>query len=492
MYEWVDLGRERKRHKLAAMLARWIVRVGQGSAEWVRIALAGPDVAASAEIARGTKTVQERAFRLKLADGVMYAERSGKHLFLQPESPDWIAVNQNGAILLSRCDGATMEEVLGQAGESAWEQASALFAEALARGVLVNISADAKVEALKIVRGEQRGAPQKLSMVHLKLTNQCNLRCSYCYARSGKRSKVLSWGDLEMIARDVAALSDSVAYVLSGGEPLLHPSVLDFAEKVKAAGNKVHLLTNGSLIDGANVERIAAATDVVKISLDGSSDTVHAATRGKGNFARVTRAIEMLLGCGANVVVAMTVTRTNCGDIPAMVARYGSRLSLQPLFRAGRASAADGLALTGVEYYRAMAVVDGVAPMGAVSAKLKSLRGRGVRRCAMAEREISIAETGDMYPCQLLHEERFRAGNVRERSVGEIYSESPVFARMRQISVDTLAKCSACAVRYLCGGACRARDLFEVGSEELVGEFCAYEREALLSGIFQSVEMHRV
>ena len=79
------------------------------------------------------------------------------------------------------------------------------------------------------------------------------------------------------------------------GEPLLHPSVLDFAEKVKAAGNKVHLLTNGSLIDRANVERIAAATDVVKISLDGSSDAVHAATRGKGNFARVTRAIEMLL-----------------------------------------------------------------------------------------------------------------------------------------------------------------------------------------------------
>ena len=75
--------------------------------------------------------------------------------------------------------------------------------------------------------------------------------------------------------------------------------------------------------------------------------------------------------------------------------------------------------------------------MGAVSAKLKSLRGRGVRRCAMAEREISIAETGDVYPCQLLHEERFRAGNVRERSVGEIYSESPVFASMRQISVDT-------------------------------------------------------
>jgi radical SAM protein with 4Fe4S-binding SPASM domain len=436
--------------------------------------------------------VREHLFRLKLADGVVYAERAGKHLFLQPKLPDWIVVNQNGAILLSRCDGATMDEVLEKAGESTRGQASALFAEALARGVLVDAVAVRTAETLKLVRRRQREIPQKLRMVHLKLTNQCNLGCSYCYAQSGKRSQVLSWGDLEMIARDVAALSDSVAYVLSGGEPLLHPSVLDFAEKAKAAGNKVHLLTNGSLIDGANVERIAAATDMVKISLDGSSDTVHRATRGKGNFARVTRAIEMLMGCGANVVVAMTVTRANCGDIAEMVARYGSRLALQPLFKAGRGSASDGLALTGVEYYRTLASVKGVAPMAEVSTKLKSLRGRGVRRCAMAEREISIAETGDVYPCQLLHEERLRAGNVRERSVGEIYSESPVFASMRQISVDRLTKCSACAVRYLCGGACRARDLFEVGSEELVGEFCAYEREALLNGIFESVEMHRV
>ncbi len=474
------------------MWARWIVRVGQGSAEWARIALAGPDVAASAEIARGTKTVRKRVFRLKLADGVVYSERAGKHLFLQPKSPDWMVVNQNGAILLSRCDGATMEEVLGPAGESARGQANALFAEALARGVLVNVSTNTKVETLKIVRREQRDIPEKLSIVHLKLTNQCNLGCSYCYAQSGKRSDVLSWGDLETIARDVAALSDSVAYVLSGGEPLLHPSALDFAEKVRAAGNKVHLLTNGSLIDGANAKRIAAAADVVKISLDGSSNAVHATTRGKGNFARVTRAIEMLLDCGANVVVAMTVTRANCNDIAAMVARYGSRLALQPLFKAGRRSAVNDLALTGVEYYRALVAAEGVAPMGAVGAKLNALRGRGVRRCAMAEREISIAETGDVYPCQLLHEKRFRAGNVRERSVGEIYAQSPVFALLREISVDTLAKCSACAVRYLCGGACRARDLFEVGSEELVGEFCAYEREALLSGIFESAEMHRV
>ncbi len=438
--------------------------------------------------------MQERLHRLKLADGVVYAEREGKHLFLQPAAPDWMVVNRNAAILLSRCDGTAMEEVVEPGDELVREQAAALFAEALARGVLVDVAAARDTAALDAaelgrVGREQRAVPQRLSMVHLQLTNQCNLHCSYCYAQSGRPSGVLSWDELETIARDVATLSRSVAYELSGGEPLLHPSVLDFAERVKAAGNTVHLVTNGTLVDEVNAERIATVADLVKISLDGSSEAVHSATRGRGNFARAERAIELLSGRGAKVVVAMTVTRKNCDDIAGMVARYGSRLALQPLLKAGRGSAADELALTGEDYYRALAAVDGVSPMGAVGRKLQALRGRGVRRCAMAEREISISETGDVYPCQLLHGERFRAGNVRERSVAEIYAESPVFARMRAISVDTLEKCSKCALRYLCGGACRARDLFEVGSEESVGEFCAYEREALLSGIFASVEM---
>ena len=46
-----------------------------------------------------------------------------------------------------------------------------------------------------------------------------------------------------------AGVSESVEYVLSGGEPLLHPHALDFAEEAARAGNNVHLLTNGSLIN---------------------------------------------------------------------------------------------------------------------------------------------------------------------------------------------------------------------------------------------------
>lgn len=437
--------------------------------------------------------------KLKLADGVFYAERAGKHLFLQPRGPDWVVVNRNGAILLARCDGRALVEHIANGeetakGEGLLSQAKALFAEALEHGILVDAdqaaTPDRSVGAgLHLVPGSTKPV---LGVVHLKLTNQCNLHCSYCYAESGGRSSALSWGELDGIAKSVAAMSPTVEYVLSGGEPLLHPSALDFAERVKTAGNTVHLLTNGTLIDTINAPRIAAVADLVKISLDGSSEAVHAATRGKNNFARVVRAVELLVGMGVKVQVAMTVTRENRWDIGAMVERFGSRLVLQPLFKAGRGRAEDELALSGVEYYEALAGVDGVAPMGAVAKTLGAVRGRGTRRCAMAAREISISETGDVYPCQLLHTREFRAGNVREKALAEIYYESPVFERLRGVTVDTLGKCVGCELRYLCGGACRARDFYEVGSVEAVGEFCLYEREAFLNGIFESVELIEV
>lgn len=273
---------------------------------------------------------------------------------------------------------------------------------------------------------------------------------------------------------------------------MLNPQSLDFAEMVKKSGNIVHILTNGTLIDEKSAERISKVADMVKISLDGSCEDVHSVTRGKGNFVRVLRAIDLLMELKTNVIVAMTVTRQNRSDIAKMVSRFGSRLTMQPLFKAGRGQDKTELSLTGLEYYDALASVEGVAPMGRIGRTLDLVRGRGVRRCALAEREISISETGDVYPCQLLHTPEFKAGNIKQTSLAEIYYESLVFAHLRGITVDTLGKCSTCQIRYICGGACRARDFYEVGSIKKVGKFCEYEREAFINGISESVELQSI
>lgn len=166
-----------------------------------------------------------------------------------------------------------------------------------------------------------------------------------------------------------------------------------------------------------------------------------------------------------------------------MSARWGSRLALQPLFKAGRGKGKTNVALTGEEYYRAMDEVENIAPMGNVAAVLEGLRGRGVKKCALADREISISETGDVYPCQLLNAPEFLAGNIHVDSLYDIYFKKPVLPKLRKVNVDTIEECSKCPIRLICAGGCRARDFYESGSIETVGEFCEYEKLAFINGL---------
>ena len=49
--------------------------------------------------------------------------------------------------------------------------------------------------------------------------------------------------------------------------------------------------------------------------------------------------------------------------------------------------------------------------------------------------------------------------------------------------MDSIAKCKECAIRYICGGACRARGYYETGDVAASGDFCSYELNAFLDGI---------
>ena len=431
-------------------------------------------------------------FTPALTGGLFYAEKGAKHLFLNPDIPNWLVVNANAAVLLSRCDGAATAAEIATACGAPVGDVEQLFARAAEHGIITGYPAPATScrECDKPDTCNHVSSPRpQLRIVHWKLTDSCNLRCRYCYAESGRNTGHLSLAELLRIAHEVAELSPSVECVLSGGEPLLHPDALAFGEAMRAAGNEVSLLTNGTLIDASNAARIASMSNRIKISMDGSTEHIHAMTRGKGNYAVIVAAVDLLIKYGANIQVAMTVHKGNRHDIDAMTKRYGGRLTFQPLFQAGRGADKVEMALTGNEYYDALVSTENVAPMSSIEDVVERLRGKGVTRCALAEAEISISETGDVYPCQLLSSPEFRAGNVRTTPLAEIYYNSPVLLAARNISIDTLAKCQSCPIRRLCAGGCRARDYYEIGTIADVGDFCEYEQQAFLHGLFDSAEL---
>lgn len=434
---------------------------------------------------RSLRVVLDRKFIPYLSENIAYSTQNGKHLFLHVEIPDWVVLNSNGAYIVGLIDGKrTINDIalfLKDAGHSVDNNELMTLLDSLkAHGIINHV-----VEKNMLTCKEQK---RKLHTVHIKLTDECNLHCKYCYAESETSHKgFFDFDKLKSICDEVKALVGSAEFTLSGGEPLLHPNALEFAEYLQKNGHKVHLLTNGTQITPQNAPKIAQLFGLIKISIDGSSEEINARTRNKGSFEKSLRGYELLVESNANVLVAMTVTQVNIHDVNAMTQKFGNRLTFQPFFHAGRGSENDSLGINGREYYEALANVEGVSPMGGFASILERVRGRGVTKCAMADAEISISENGDVYPCQMMTDEQFKGGNIFENSISEILN-SDIFQKLITFSSKTNEGCKECPIKLLCGGACRARSFYQTGDVFINSDFCEYEKLAYINGIFENYE----
>lgn len=427
---------------------------------------------------------------VRLRDDIYYAAKGDKHLFLSPGVPDWLVINGNGAAILRLCDGTRSAKqiaaALGVQGDNHFQDIQHLLAQAGSHSLLVDIVGEAEATVCGGDSDDNRARLLPLHTLHLQLTNKCNYRCSYCYARSGAQSHpMLPLEILTEVVDEVTTLSPHCRYELSGGEPLLYPDVFELSEYIRSKDNPISLLTNGSLINEKNHRRVAELFDFIKISLDGPSPQLNDLTRGRGTYKKARRAIDLLRSVGATVSVSMTVTRNNIDHVPAMVGEFGNILTFAPMFPAGRGKGKNDLCISGEEYYSALASVPGVNPLSSLNSVIASGRGRKSMRCAMADGEVSIADDGSVYPCQLLHEPEFCAGNIRFQSLRKIY-ESERFGALRGVDVLSITECRECPIRYLCAGACRARSYFECGNIHMSGEFCTYEKLAYVNGLLDA------
>jgi radical SAM protein with 4Fe4S-binding SPASM domain len=390
-------------------------------------------------------------------------------------------VSQNGAAILQLCNGKRTVEEISDALSRFWRKDSKEEIITFFEDITSN-TRFLSPPILKIPIYQSSG----LRIVHISLTDECNLKCIYCYASDRPKSlNRLTYEKFSKIISEVNDISGKVDIVLTGGEPLMSPYALDLADYAKSLGHQVQLLTNGMLITEKNAKRISGTFNLIKISIDGSTPAIHEYHREKNSFAKTMKAVELLTHYDAPLQIAMTVTKKNIHDIDAMTKKFGSRLSFAPLFVAGRAKIKKELSITGREYYEALAGVNGVKPLSNLCSSLAASKEKRIMKCAIGDGEISISETGDVFPCQLLHFPQFCAGNVRERSLKSIYETSDVLKSCKKLNVLEVSGCRKCEIRFICGGACRARAFYEENRMDVSGSFCEYEKLAFINGLFE-------
>jgi MoaA/NifB/PqqE/SkfB family radical SAM enzyme len=126
----------------------------------------------------------------------------------------------------------------------------------------------------------------------------CNLACRHCFNASGPRHPWLPGLDATGIRRYIEEAEQLGVreFYFTGGEPFLHPELLDLlADALAVAPTTV--LTNGTLIDDGMADRLAALAAAaaysleIRVSLDGATADENDAVRGHGSFDRALAAI---------------------------------------------------------------------------------------------------------------------------------------------------------------------------------------------------------
>lgn len=414
--------------------------------------------------------------RYKLPQDVEVFTRDDKVIYINPNLPAWLVTNQLGHLIMSLFDGNnTFDDIANAAvqvlGDNKRRQVLDFCAHVEKSGVLGNIAPP------------EHQRDTTLHSVHLSLSSHCNLHCKYCYAAERVESKYppLTVDEYSKIIDDLCTFSGNITFTITGGEPLLNPNWKDIAAHIKQRKCELFLLSNGLLINDKNIDFIKRHCDLVTLSIDGPTAATHSLTRGD-NFHDVMRAVDLLEKNDVDYTLSMTVTRLNIDQVEPMANKFGSRLNFAPLFPVSDI-ANDELSITGEQYYEALTSAFGVNPLSYCESSLDLSRRHKNTKCAIGDNEISISPTGDVYPCQLLHLDQFLAGNVHENSIINICRDSEVLKRCASLSVDNIDKCRRCAVRYICGGACRARGFYETGDIARSGDFCRYELNAFIDGI---------
>ncbi|MDD5054734.1 MAG: radical SAM protein [Candidatus Peribacteraceae bacterium] len=198
----------------------------------------------------------------------------------------------------------------------------------------------------------------------IEVTNACDLRCPMCYAASGDGEFL----PMETIERMMDAYIDSEfeppeILQISGGEPTLHPHILDIIDLGKKKGFKyVMLNTNGLRLakDEEFVKQLAAFNGGFEVYLqfDGFSPDALRTLRGRDLSCEKKKAIEHLVRHRVPTTLVATIARgVNDGDIGSIV-RLGldtpciRGVNFQPMAYFGRmptgSSTKDRVTLTGI------------------------------------------------------------------------------------------------------------------------------------------------
>jgi MoaA/NifB/PqqE/SkfB family radical SAM enzyme len=142
---------------------------------------------------------------------------------------------------------------------------------------------------LLVKLGEVTDRTHVLPVVLFGVTARCNSRCVSCDFWQADGASDLTHGEIQRLAAELGDLGTRVV-VLTGGEPLFRPDVMEIADLFRSRGMSLHLLTSGLGLERFARDVAERFVDVT-VSLDGHSGELYRQVRGVDGLAVVSRGV---------------------------------------------------------------------------------------------------------------------------------------------------------------------------------------------------------
>lgn len=327
-------------------------------------------------------------------------------------------------------------------------------------------------------------------MKHIKYivlwtTNDCNLRCKYCYANGGDKKEYMTF---ETAKKAIELPKESFKLQFAGGEPLLNfqliKEIYSYLKKQKP-NVKMQIQTNGTLIDDKIAKGIKEMNIAIGVSLDGYFEVNELL---RGSTTETIDGIKTLGAFGVMTNLNCVVTAENVEKLDKLVdlAFYLGNIGgigLDLLRETGRVESCI------IKKASPDQIRDSLLKAWKRSEELYMLTGKRVTIREIEDAKKKLAETqtcndycyavsgssmvvlpgGDLYPCGSLT-------NKKAYSMGNIYHETSY--KKVILDIKRPDNCNSCKYGKICIGACPARSIINAEGFRFTEEDCALRKTA--------------
>ena len=313
----------------------------------------------------------------------------------------------------------------------------------------------------------------KLNEITREITQQCPNQCVYCSSLScPNKTTCLSTEKILEVVDDAVALGcDSIS--LSGGEPFLHPGLVQIVNHIAKHGVQCFIYTSGICLDHGTpcsipvgiLEELRGKVAKYIVNVEAADEATYDKIMGTSfhGFALMKQFIAEAVAMGEVVEAHFVPMKLNYRQIPSVVEMCSelgvSRVSFLRFVAQGRGKEnVEQLLLEKEETIEAMRLMNQCKDNNIIAIRQGIPFSDCSKRinCLAGTSKLNVRYDGNIYPCEAFKNDNLKhiinkdVDNINQKSLRKIYQESYYLIKVRALlnAFQTQNTCETCMNQF--------------------------------------------